>query len=367
MRIVVAPDKFAGTLTATEAAEAIAEGWRRTAPDDQLDLVPLSDGGPGFLEVLHAGLGGSLREVAVTGPLGGQVTAELLLVESDGPATAYVEVSRAVGLHLVDPEAREPLSASSYGVGELLAAAADAGVQRIVVGVGGTASTDGGAGLLAALGATPEAALRHGGGPLAGLTDVVDLTKARDRLAGIELVAATDVDAPLLGPDGAALGFGSQKGADRAARDQLETALRTWATATDGAVAVKGGAGAGGGIGFGVLLLGASRVPGAQLALDAVRLLDQARAADLLITGEGAFDWQSLRGKVVAGVARAGQETGRPTVVLAGRVEVGRRELSNAGIDSAYAVVDLPESERGHNPAAELAALAARVARTWSH
>jgi glycerate kinase len=367
MRIVVAPDKFAGTLTATEAADAIAAGWRRTAPGDELDLVPLSDGGPGFIEVLHSALGGTVRLVEVTGPLGATVPAELLLVDEPGPGTAYIEVSRAAGLHLVDPEARDALAASSYGVGELLGAAADAGVRRIVVGVGGTASTDGGAGLLAALGATPGAALRHGGGPLAELTEAVDLAKARERLDGIELVAATDVDAPLFGPEGAALGFGAQKGADRAAREHLETALRTWATATDGAVAVRGGAGAGGGIGFGLLLLGASRVPGAQLALDAVRLADRAAAADLLLTGEGAFDWQSLRGKVVAGVARVGQDCGRPTVVLAGRVEVGQRQLSNAGIDSAYGIVDMPESERSHDPADELAALAARVARTWSH
>ena len=284
MRIVVAPDKFAGTLTATEAAEAIAQGWRRTAPGDELDLVPLSDGGPGFLEVLHAALGGTVQMVEVTGPLGAAVSAELLLVDGPGPVTAYVEVSRAAGLHLVEPEARDALAASSYGVGELIAAAVQARVQRIVVGVGGTASTDGGAGLLAALGAAPREALRRGGGPLADLgADVdlhgkVDLTKARERLAGIELVAATDVDAPLLGPEGAALGFGAQKGADRAAREQLETALRVWATATDGAVAVKGGAGAGGGIGFALLLLGATRVPGAQLALDAVRLADRAAA-----------------------------------------------------------------------------------------
>jgi len=371
MRIVVAPDKFAGTLTATEAAEAIAQGWRRSAPGDELDLVPLSDGGPGFLEVLHAALGGTVQMVEVTGPLGAAVSAELLLVDGPGPVTAYVEVSRAAGLHLVEPEARHALAASSYGVGELIAAAVQARVQRIVVGVGGTASTDGGAGLLAALGAVPGEALRRGGGSLADLGadlhGTVDLTKARERLAGIELVAATDVDAPLLGPEGAALGFGAQKGADRAAREQLETALRVWASATDGAVAVKGGAGAGGGIGFALLLLGATRVPGAQLALDAVRLADRAAAADLLLTGEGAFDWQSLRGKVVAGVARVGQDSGRPTVVLAGRVEVGKRQLSNAGIDSAYGIVDLPSSERGHNAADELAALAARVARTWSH
>jgi len=272
MRIVVAPDKFAGTLTAIEAAEAMAEGWRRTAPGDELVLVPLSDGGPGFLEVLHAGLGGRISAIEVTGPLGARVSAELLLVDDPGPATAYIEVALAAGLHLIDAAARDPLGASSYGVGELIGAAADAGVQRIVVGVGGTVSTDGGAGLLAALGAVPSEGLRSGGGPLADLTGKVDLTKARERLAGIELVAATDVDAPLLGPEGAALGFGAQKGADRAGREQLETALRIWATATDGAVAVKGGAGAGGGIGFALLLLGATRVPGAQLALDAVQL-----------------------------------------------------------------------------------------------
>jgi glycerate kinase len=367
MRIVVAPDKFAGTLTATEAAEAIAAGWLRTAPGDELDLVPLSDGGPGFIEVLHSALGGTVRLVEVSGPLGATTAAELLLVDDPGPRTAYIEVSRASGLHLVEPEARDALAASSYGVGELLAAAADANVRRIVVGVGGTASTDGGAGLLAALGATPGEALRRGGGPLADLSEPVNLAEARERLAGIELVAATDVDAPLFGPEGAALGFGAQKGADRAAREHLETALRVWATATDGGVAVKGGAGAGGGIGFALLLLGATRVPGAQLALDAVRLADRAAAADLLLTGEGAFDWQSLRGKVVAGVARVGQDCGRPTVVLAGRVEVGQRQLSSAGIDSAYGIVDLPSSDRSHNPADELAALASRVARTWSH
>ncbi|MDQ1615676.1 MAG: glycerate 2-kinase, partial [Actinomycetota bacterium] len=180
-----------------------------------------------------------------------------------------------------------------------------------------------------------------------------------------------------------------QKGADRAARELLENAMRTWAGATDGGLAVKAGTGAGGGIGFGLMLLGATRVPGAQLALDATGLVERARHADLLVTGEGAFDWQSLRGKVVAGVARTGQETGRPTVVLAGRVEVGRRELANAGIDAAYAVDGTPRrspdqadadrgagrdqrpngdpgSESGHSPAEELSALAERVARSWS-
>jgi glycerate kinase len=255
--------------------------------------------------------------------------------------------------------------------------------------------------MLATLGATPRDLLLGGGGAFAersrnadddphgpGVSAAlgVDLAPARRAIAGVELIAATDVDAPLLGDSGAAHGFGAQKGADRAARGLLENAMRTWAGATDGGLAVKPGTGAGGGIGFGLMLLGATRVPGAQLALDATRLVERARRADLLVTGEGAFDWQSLRGKVVAGVARTGLETGRPTVVLAGRVEVGRRELANAGIDAAYAVDDTPrrspdhpDADRdaaqarrrdgGHGsecPAEELSALAERVARSWS-
>ncbi len=362
MRILVAPDRFAGTLTATEAAEAIRAGWVRTAPGDELVLVPLSDGGPGFLEVLQSGLGGEVLVQPVRGPLGAPTPAPLLRVDD----TAYLEVAQACGLHLVDREHLEPLAASSYGVGELVAAAVDAGARRVVVGVGGAASTDGGAGLLAALGVQPRALLSGGGGRLGELAADLDLYPARERLAGVALLAATDVDAPLLGDDGAALGFAAQNGADRAVRELLETGLRTFATRTDGGVAVKGGAGAGGGIGFALLLLGAERVPGTQLALDAVRLAEKARATDLLITGEGAFDWQSLRGKVVAGVARTAQDAGRPAVVLAGRVDVGRRELASSGVDAAYAVADLPDGERGHTATEDLRALAARVARTWS-
>ncbi len=361
MRILVAPDKFAGTLTATEAAAAIGAGWTRTAPDDELELVPLSDGGPGFLEVMHTSLGGELSAVTVTGPLGDRVPAGVLVHER----TAYVESCEATGLHLVAAEDRDPERATSYGVGELIAAALDTGVRRVVVGLGGSATNDGGAGALAALGAEPQDRLREGGAELADL-DHVDLDVARDRLEGVELVVATDVDAPLLGDSGATHGFATQKGADRTTRDRLEVAMRTWAGLTDGAVAVRPGAGAAGGLGFGLLLVGGVRLPGAQLALDATRLADRARRVDLLVSGEGAFDWQSLRGKVVAGVARTGLESGRPVVVLAGRVEVGRRELSNAGIESAYAVVDLTASERGHTPAEGLSALAARVARTWS-
>jgi glycerate 2-kinase len=287
--------------------------------------------------------------------------------------TAYVESAHAAGLHLVPASRRDPSRASSYGVGELILAALDTGAVRVVVGLGGSATNDGGGGALAALGAEPAGLLASGGAALTDIsTDAVDLTRARERLDGVSLVVASDVDAALLGDSGATHGFAAQKGADRTMRDELEAAMRTWATVTDGGLAVRPGAGAAGGLGFGLMLLGAERVPGATLAVEATGLADRAGTADLLVTGEGAFDWQSLRGKVVSGVARVGQDTGRPVVVLAGRVEVGRRELSAAGVDSAYSLADLPPEERwpgdpGHTAASALAGLAARVARSWSH
>jgi glycerate kinase len=368
MRVLVAPDKFAGTLTAAQAAAALRDGWLATAPGDELELVPLSDGGPGFLDVLLPSLGGEVENVSVTGPLGERVEARLLVRMEGGTRTAYVESADACGLHLVQPHRRDPThsaAATSYGVGQLVLAALERGARRLVVGVGGTASTDGGAGMLAALGAEPHDLLTGGGAALTA-AETVDLAPARRRVEGIALVAATDVGGPLMGSDGAAHGYAAQKGADRTTRELLETAMRSWATATDGAVAVRPGAGAGGGLGFGLLLLGAERVAGAAVTVEATRLAERAASVDLVVTGEGAFDWQSLRGKTVAGVARVAQEAGRPVVVLAGRVEVGRRELANAGIDAAYAIEDLPAGEAGHTPAQSLAALAARVARTWS-
>ncbi|WP_205857380.1 glycerate kinase, partial [Phytoactinopolyspora endophytica] len=216
MRILVAPDKFAGTLTAVEAAEAIADGWRRTAPDAEVVPVPMADGGPGFVDVLHASLGGQLLAVTVHGPLEETVPATFLLVDD----VAYIESAQACGLALLplDSDGRRPASgavmgASTYGVGELIASAVDAGARRVVVGLGGSGTNDGGAGLLAALGATsePDGALTGGPADLATLSRV-DLAAAREKVAGVELVAASDVDNPLLGLRGATNVFGEQKG-----------------------------------------------------------------------------------------------------------------------------------------------------------
>jgi len=379
MRVLIAPDKFAGTLTAVEAAAAIAEGWRRTAPADQLVEVPLADGGPGFVDVLHAALGGELVDVRVSGPLGEPVDAEVLVVAG----TAYVESAQACGLHLV-PEPRDPRATTTYGVGELLLAARDAGAQRVVVGLGGSGTNDAGAGLLAALGARAVDVdgadvtdlMRRGGGGLRRIA-AVDLRPALVAVAGLELVVASDVDNPLLGLRGATNGFGPQKGADDATVMELEGSLESFARAVgrradgkDPAVAL--GAGAAGGLGYAVLHLGAARVPGIATVLDTVDLAGHVGRADLVLTGEGAFDWQSLHGKVVSGVAEAALAQGRGCVVLAGRVDVGRREYLAVGVSGAYAVLDelrdrgLPADEAFAHPAARLADLAERAARTWS-
>ncbi|ALL76290.1 Glycerate kinase [Pseudonocardia sp. Ae168_Ps1] len=374
MRIVVAPDSFGGTLSAREAADAIAAGWRRAAPGDDVRIVPLADGGTGFAEVLHTALGGTVHSREVTGPLGDPVTGSWLQVGD----TAYLECASACGLHHVAREDRLPgvaRTATTYGVGELVADARDAGVTRIVVGLGGSATTDGGAGMLAALGAAPVdedgLPLPLGGAALA----TCDRLAGAPGLGGIELVAASDVDNPLLGPHGAAAVFGPQKGADDAAVAELDAALGVFAgvlaTLAGRDVRDEAAAGAAGGLGAALLALGARVESGAGLVRELVGLdaeLDAAAATGgLAVTGEGSFDWQSLRGKLITAVARGAADRGMPCVVLAGQVSVGRREAGAAGVDSAHGVAEefgLDASMA--DPAGTLAELAARVAPRWS-
>ncbi len=364
MKVLVATDKFAGTLTAPEAAAAIAEGWRRHAPDDEVALAPMADGGPGFVDVMHSTLGGDLLATTVTGPLGERVPAAVLQVGD----TVYVESAQACGLDLVAPDKRDPLTATTYGVGELIVTALDAGAKRVVVGLGGSGTNDGGAGLLAALGATstPEGLLTSGPAALARL-DGIDVTAARERVAGIELLAASDVDNPLLGLRGATNVFGPQKGLTREQLFEVDGALTRLAHAAGREPADEKGAGAAGGLGYALLLLGGTRVPGLQTVADAVGLADAVRRVDLVVTGEGKVDPTTVSGKVVMGVAKAAQAAARPCIALAGRVDVSARELRANGIESAYAMVDLVGVEQAMGrPAESLSALAERVARTWS-
>ena len=373
MRVLIAPDDFKGTLSAVEAAEAISIGWRLHAPDDTLTLIPMSDGGPGFVRAVSTVLGGDIAPVGLRGPMGETAIGMVLMVDDTG----YVESAHGCGLALVHPDRRDARAATSYGVGQLIAAAIDSGARRIVVGLGGTASTDGGAGMLAALGATARdaagspIALEAGGAALAGVV-TVDLAPARARVADVEIVVASDVDSPLLGSRGAARGFAAQKGADDAAVEQLEAALTSYSRAigrqADGKnPAVALGAGAGGGLGYGLMLLGGRRVPGIETVMGVLGLEAAIGVSDLVITGEGCFDWQSLRGKVVSGVAAAALNQGRPVVVLAGRVEVGKREYVALGITEAHAASadgDVPATPA--EAARALAERAARVASQWS-
>lgn len=364
MRVLVAPDKFAGTLSAVEAAAAISAGWRRRAPADEIISVPMSDGGPGFVDVLHAAFGGELLATTVRGPLGEPTPASCLVVGETG----YIESSAACGLHLVPADRREPERATTYGVGELIAAVIDAGARRILIGLGGSGTNDGGAGMLAALGATstPTDALTGGPTTLSTLTRV-ELSAARARVAGVELLAASDVDNPLLGLRGATNIFGPQKGVPDDRLPALDAILERLADAADRQLADAAGAGAAGGLGYGLLLLGANRLPGIETVIDAVSLREHASKVDVIVTGEGAFDFQSKAGKVVSGVAAAAGDALRPCVVMAGQVQVGAREMRTMGVESAYSMVDIVGKDAAFGrPAESLATVAERVARTWS-
>jgi glycerate kinase len=370
MRVLMAPDGFGGTLSPAQAAEALAAGWRRAAPGDEVDLAPLSDGGPGFVDVLATALpDAERRTVTVEDALARPVEADLLVHGT----TAYVESAQACGLHLLAPAERDPLRATTYGVGQLLVAALDAGATRIVVGLGGSATNDGGAGLLAALGLQR---LDAAGGRLApgglALREVDRLTGTLDpRLAGVALVAASDVESPLLGLYGASSVFGPQKGASREDVALLDGALTRWADVLEPALGVSvrdlPGAGAAGGLGAALYALGATQSPGIALVHEAVGFDARVAGADLVVTGEGRFDAQSLVGKVVSGVARAAGEHAVPCVVLAGDVQLGRREAAAAGVEQAWSLVDLVGAERAMGDAAgALAELAAHVAGQWS-
>ena len=385
MRILIAPDKFAGTLTAVEAAAAIEEGWRRRDPGAEVLVAPMADGGPGFIDVLSAVVDGTLLSVTVRGPLGEDTPATVLLAGQ----TAYVETAQACGLHVVEPKQRRPEDASTYGVGQLITAAVDAGAKRIILGLGGSGTNDAGAGLLAALGATatarPESSepvdgagpaggagaasggrLDGGAAGLPGLTSV-DLEPARERVAGIEFVAASDVENPMLGLRGATNVFGKQKGIADERKPAVDGWLTHFAELADRKTADQKGAGAAGGLGYALLLLGAERVSGIDLVAELTGLKEKAARVDLVLSGEGAFDFQSRDGKVIAGVAKIANDAMRPCVVLAGKVLIGSREMRTMGVESAYSLVDAVGEEQAFaDPHGSLAAVAERVARTWA-
>ncbi|MEV3954212.1 glycerate kinase [Streptomyces albogriseolus] len=338
--MLVAADKFKGSLTAVEVAERVIAGLRRVRPDLRAEALPVADGGDGTVAAAVAA-GFERHEVRVSGPLGDEVTAAYAL--RDG--TAVVEMAEASGLQRLPEGVFAPLTASTYGSGELLRAALDAGARSIVFGVGGSATTDGGAGMLAALGARFLTAsgepVRPGGAALAELA-TADLSGLDPRLRSVEFVLASDVDNPLTGPKGAAAVYGPQKGASPEDVERLDAALAHLVKVLDAsALAASPGAGAAGGIGFGALLVGARFRPGIEVMLDVLGFASALERADLVITGEGSLDEQTLHGKAPAGVAAAARAAGKDVVAVCGRLALAPEVLGRAGIRRAYALTDL--------------------------
>ena len=367
MLVLAAPDKFRGTLSSAEAAAAIAAGWRRARPDDEVDQVPLADGGEGTLEALVAALGGGVLPETVTGPLGEPVGAEYGV--ADDGRIGVVEMARASGLGLVPEGRRDPLHATTRGTGELILAATRHSPERVVVCIGGSATTDGGAGMAQALGVRLLDA--HGrdigpGGAALSELDRIDTSNLAPEVHDLPFLVASDVDNPLTGPNGAAAVYGPQKGASAEDVAVLDEALVHYADvlARDlGAdVAGRPGSGAAGGLGAGLMaFLGAELRPGIDVVLEAVRFDERLAAAGLVVTGEGKLDEQSFHGKTVAGVQRAASARGVPLLVVAGQATVHPPDVRVESLADAFGL----DRALRDTPAA-LEELVAGVASGWT-
>lgn len=345
-RVLIAADKFKGSLTAVQVAERVMAGLRRVVPGVEVEALPVADGGDGTVDAAVAA-GFERREVRVAGPLGDELTAAFAL-RGD---TAVVEMAEASGLQRLPAGVFAPLTSSTYGSGELLRAALDAGARTIVFGVGGSATTDGGAGMLSALGARfvdAEGEPVAPGG--AALSDVAtaDLSGLDPRLSSVDFVLASDVDNPLTGPKGAPAVYGPQKGATPDDVEILDAALGHFAAVLEKSIgsrateyAAAPGAGAAGGIGYGALVLGARFRPGIEVMLDVLGFAPALERATLVITGEGSLDEQTLHGKAPAGVAAAARAAGKEVVAVCGRLALRPEALGRAGIRRAYPLTEV--------------------------
>ncbi len=354
MNVLVAPDSFKECLDAFAVAEAIASGLRRGAKTPMTVVQrPLADGGEGLLEVLRNALRGDLIPCTATGPLG--APAEAILGLFDQGDTAVIEMARAAGLHLVPPPLRNPRVAGTRGVGELIRRALDLGARRIIVGLGGSATNDGGAGMAQALGVSlldAEGRELPPGGAALSLLDRIDLSGLDPRLKEIETIGACDVVNPLCGPTGASAVYGPQKGASAEDAKVLDDALRHYgrllSTCTGQDILGMRGGGAAGGLGAGLAAFtGAVLRSGVELVFDAYGDMDACAAqADIIITGEGAVDAQTAQGKVVAGVAALGQRHKTPVFVLTGRIRGDLEALYEAGVAAVLPIAPGPISEK---------------------
>ena len=361
MRVVIAPDKFKGSLSAADAAAAMARGVTRACPGASIDQVPMADGGEGTVDALVAATAGTAREAVVTGPLGTPVRAKFGL-SGDG-RTAVIEMAAASGLVLVPKEKRNPLITTTRGTGELMLAAIAAGAKHLIVGIGGSATNDGGAGLGQALGFRLLDAdgreLKPGGGDLERLSRI-DASGRRTDLDAIEVAVACDVTNPLCGPTGASAVYGPQKGADASMVETLDHNLAHFASIVerDLGVAIKDlpGSGAAGGLGGGLVAFAHGKLaPGIELVIIAADLESRLAHTDLCLTGEGSIDAQSAFGKTAVGVARLARSLHCPVLALAGSIGPGASAVLDQGIDAYFSICPGPIAlEEAVSHAAEL-------------
>ncbi|UII68878.1 glycerate kinase [Pseudomonas sp. HN11] len=373
MKIVIAPDSFKDSLSAEGVAQAIAAGLAQVWPDAQLIQCPMADGGEGTVDSILAACDGQWRHQTVRGPLGTAVDAHWgWLADSH---TAIIEMAEASGLQLVPPEQRDACNTTTYGTGELIHAALDAGAQRVILAIGGSATNDGGAGAMQALGVqlfdAEGQALLPGGLALARLAHI-SLENLDPRLSQVRFEIAADVNNPLCGPHGASAIFGPQKGANPEQVQQLDAALGHFADhcgkVLPNDVRDEPGSGAAGGLGFAAkAFLGAQFRAGVEVVAELVGLDEAVSGADLVITGEGRFDAQTLRGKTPFGVARIAQQHNVPVIVLAGTLGDGYEQMYAHGVDAAFALPSGPMSlEQACSEAPRLLLeRAADVARVW--
>jgi|UniRef100_A8GAV6 glycerate kinase len=372
-KVVIAPDSFKESLSAMAVAEAIERGFRQIYPQVQYVKLPMADGGEGTVDSMVAATGGEIVRVEVTGPLGQPVSAFYgLLGEGE---TAVIEMAAASGLHLAPKGQRDPRITTSYGTGELILAALERGVKTIILGIGGSATNDGGAGMMQALGARllddQQQPLPPGGAALARLAQI-DLSAVDPRLQQVSVTAACDVDNPLCGPHGASAVFGPQKGATPEMVTQLDAALSHFGSllqqATGREVLNAPGAGAAGGMGAALLgMLNARLRPGIEIVIETLRLEEALRDADLVITGEGRLDSQSIHGKTPIGVARVAKRHGLPVIGIAGSLSKDYQVVHQHGIDAAFSVLDrvVTLEEALTDAADNLEVTARNVAAVW--
>ncbi|MDE1908849.1 MAG: glycerate kinase [Pseudomonas sp.] len=373
MKIIIAPDSFKDSLSAEGVANAIAEGLASVWPDAELIKCPMADGGEGTVESVLAACQGELRTSRVQGPLGGSVDAHWgWLAESH---TAIIEMAEASGLQLVPPGQRNACSSSTFGTGELIRAALDAGAQRIILAIGGSATNDGGAGAMLALGVQlfdAEGAALPLGGLALGKLSRISLEQLDPRLNEVRFEIAADVNNPLCGPHGASAIFGPQKGATPQQVEQLDAALGHFADhcarVLPKDVRDEPGSGAAGGLGFAAkAFLGAQFRAGVEVVAELVGLEQAVRGADLVITGEGRFDAQTLRGKTPFGVARIARQHNVPVIVIAGTLGDGYEQMYAHGVDAAFALPSGPTTlEQACSEAPRLLReRASDIARVW--